>query len=189
MTRRELLEDAVDFGKPIFCQDAIVMFTDVRGFTATSSTMDPMDLAEELSVYASAIVDIVHEADGFVDAFIGDGTMSFWGYPGISPVAPERILEAAKRIVVTSRTLKLGGVPIRTGVGINRGELFMGNVGSDERRQYTVLGDTVNLAARFEGLTKDFDADVVCSAPFYEKLPLEQRAGFLEEIDVWTRRP
>jgi len=185
--RDRLLEDATDFGKPIFCQDAVVMFTDVRGFTATSSRMDPMKLAEELSVYTSAIVDLVHEADGFVDAFIGDGTMSFWGYPGIGPVAPERILEAGKHIVVASRSLKLGGTPIRTGVGINVGELFMGNVGSDERRQYTVLGDTVNLAARFEGLTKDFEADIVCSAAFHEKLPLKHREGFVEHADFVVR--
>jgi class 3 adenylate cyclase len=185
--RDRLLEDAIDFGKPIFCQDAVVMFTDVRGFTATSSRLGPMELAEELGVYASAIVDIVHEADGFVDAFIGDGTMSFWGYPGIGSVAPDRILEAARHIVVASRSLKLGGAPIRTGVGINVGELFMGNVGSDERRQYTVLGDTVNLAARFEGLTKDFEVDIVCSAAFYGKLSPEHRAGFVEQADVKVR--
>ena len=185
--RDRLLEDALDFGKPIFCPDAVVMFTDVRGFTATSSRMNPMDLAAELSEYASAVVDIVHEADGFVDAFIGDGTMSFWGYPGIAPVCPERILEAAKHIVLASRSLTLGGAAIRTGVGINVGELFMGNVGSDERRQYTVLGDTVNLATRFEGLTKELDADVVCSAAFYEKLPPEHCAGFVEHPDYEPR--
>jgi class 3 adenylate cyclase len=185
--RDRLLEDEVDFGKPIFCRDAVVMFTDVRGFTATSSTMDPMELADDLGVYVSMIVDVVHEADGFVDAFIGDGTMSFWGYPGISPVAPERILEAAKRIVVASRALTLGGAPIRTGVGINVGELFMGNVGSDERRQYTVLGNTVNLAARFEGITKDFEADIVCSAEFFGKLPPEYRACFVEHPESAVR--
>lgn len=185
--RDRLLEDAVDFGKPIFCADAVVMFTDVRGFTATSSRMDPMVLASELSSYASAVVDVVHEADGFVDKFIGDGTMSFWGYPGITSAAPERILEAAKRIVVLSRSLTLGGEPIRTGVGINVGELFMGNVGSDERRQYTVLGDTVNLAARFEGITKDVHADIVCSAAFFENLPPEYRAGFKAHADYEPR--
>jgi len=185
--RDRLLEDTVDFGAPIFRQDAVVMFTDVRDFTATSSRMDPMVLAAELSEYASAVVDTVHEADGFVDKFIGDGTMSFWGYPGISPVAPERILEAAKHIVVASRSLTLGGEPIRTGVGINLGELFMGNVGSDERRQYTVLGDTVNLAARFEGITKELHTDIVCSAAFYSKLPPEHRGGFVEHPDYEPR--
>jgi adenylate cyclase len=184
--RDRLLEDSVDFGKPIFCP-AVVMFTDVREFTATSSGMDPMALAAELSVYFASIVDIVHEADGFVDAFLGDGTMSFWGYPGIGPVAPERILEAAKRIVVASRGLTLDQRPIRTGVGINVGELFMGNVGSDERRQFTVLGNTVNLAARFEGITKDFDADIVCGAAFYEILPTDSRAEFVEHSNVSVR--
>jgi class 3 adenylate cyclase len=185
--RDRLLEDAVDFGAPIFRQDAVVMFTDVRDFTARSSEMEPMTLAAELSEYAAAIVDIVHEADGFVDKFIGDGTMSFWGYPGIAAVAPERILEAAKHIVVASRSLTLGGQSIRTGVGINLGELFMGNIGSDERRQYTVLGDTVNLAARFEGITKDLQSDIVCSAAFYEKLPPEHRTGFVEHSDYEPR--
>jgi adenylate cyclase len=185
--RDRLLEDAADFGKPMFCRDAVVMFTDVRGFTATSSRMDPMRLAEELSAYASVIVDIVHDADGFVDAFIGDGTMSFWGYPGIGRVPAERIFEAARRIVLASRSLKLGGMPIRTGVGINVGELFMGNIGSDERRQYTVLGDTVNLSARFEGLTKELEADIVCGEAFYMQLPSEGRAGFVEHLDVPVR--
>ena len=182
--RDRLLEDDVDFGKPMFRSDAVVMFTDVRDFTATSSTMNPMDLAEELSAYTSMIVDIVHETDGFVDKFIGDGTMSFWGYPGIPEVAPDRILGAARRIVAASQTLKLGGVAIRTGVGINLGELFMGNVGSEERRQYAVLGDTVNLAARFEGLTKRLETNVVCSKAFYEKLSPENSAEFVKHENV-----
>jgi len=181
--RDRLLEDEEDFGRPQFRHDAVVMFTDIRGFTGAAHTMNPMFLADDVDRYVSMIVDEVHSADGFVSAFIGDGTMSFWGYPGIPIVSCDRILEAAKGIVDASRLATLGGDAVRTGIGIHVGDVFMGNVGSAERRQYTILGDTVNIASRLESLTKNLGGDIICTSAFYARLSREHQAGFVEHKD------
>jgi len=185
--RDRLLEDADDFGRPQFRSNVVVMFTDIRGYTSVAHTMDPMALAHDLDRYASAIVDSVHAADGFVSAFVGDGTLSFWGYPGVPPVSHDRILDAAKRVIRASRHLTLGGQTVATGVGLHVGDVFMGNIGSAERRQYTILGDTVNLTSRLESLTKEIGGDIVCTAAFYGTLSGDHQVGFVSHAAVPVR--
>lgn len=177
--RDDLLEKGDAFGTPHFACGVIVLFTDVRGSTAAAAGMDPMLLGEQLGNYVGRVGDILRSHGAFVDKFIGDGVMAFWGYPGMPEPDASVAIAAAKQIVAESTQMRLGAQPMRTGVGINVGDVFMGNVGSDERRQFTIMGDAVNLAARFEGLTKELGADIVCARRLYDLLPAKDRDGFV----------
>ena len=178
LLRDEMLERGEDFARPRLVRNVIVMFTDARGFTATSEGSDPMELAAEIGEYVSSIGDVLRSEGALVDKFIGDGVMAFWGYPGLRHPDAAVALRAAKQILAISPLHRLGGRPAQTGIGIHVGDAFMGNVGSDEKKQFTILGNVVNLAARFEGQTKVLAGDIVCSSRFYDALGAEDRQGF-----------
>jgi class 3 adenylate cyclase len=164
-----------------------MLFTDMRGSTATSVDLHPMLFGEQLGSYVGKIGDILRSNGAFVDKFIGDGVMGFWGYPGMPAPDPAVALAAARQILVASQQLRIGERSVRTGIGINIGDVFMGNVGSDEHRQFTIIGEPVNLAARFEGLTKELGADIVCARRLFEQLPDADRGGFERRFAIPVR--
>jgi len=152
-----------------------VLFSDIRGFTAISESMAPDDLVNSLNRYFSGQVDIIYGHGGVVDKYIGDAIMAFWG-------APERHEDDALRSVLAGldmidavgvfneRQRAIGKPEFRIGVGLNFGEVTVGNIGSERKMDYTVIGDAVNLASRMEGLTKTYRSEVLISQFVYEEL-------------------
>jgi adenylate cyclase len=130
-----------------------VLFSDIRGFTSLSETMPPEALARYLSEYFSEMVEIIFEHGGTLDKFIGDAIMALWGAPVAHDDDPARAFAAALDMQAAVRELNerwtASGKPaIGIGIGINYGDVFAGNIGSQRRMEYTVLGDAVNIASR-----------------------------------------
>jgi class 3 adenylate cyclase len=167
-----LLETGVDYGKPRYIEDAVILFSDIRNFTPLSAGMSAGEVAEQLSLYLSAVVDTIHRHDGLVDKFVGDAVMAVWGYTPSTTKAADAF-RCAEELVRVASEMRFGGHPIRIGVGLNSGEVFSGNVGNEGKKQFTVLGAPVNLAARFEGKAKELNAPIVAGTAFYEALPPE----------------
>ena len=134
-------------------RQAVVMFADIRGFTALSEELSPDEIASLLNEYFTEMVEIVFEHGGALDKFMGDAMMAIWGAPLAHPDDPDR---AARAAIEMQRALERlneewsgqGRRPLAVGIGLQAGEVFAGNIGSDRRLEYTVIGDAVNTAAR-----------------------------------------
>lgn len=170
-----LLATGIDYGSPRFIEDAVILFSDIRDFTTRSASMSPDEIAEQLSAYLSEIVDIIHQHGGLVDKFVGDAVMAVWGYTASEQKAADAF-KCAKEMVRVADSMQFGGKPILIGVGLNSGEVFSGNVGNESKKQFTVLGMPVNLAARFESKAKDLKSPIVMGRAFYDELPPEIQA-------------
>jgi adenylate cyclase len=136
-----------------------VLFSDIRGFTALSETMNPDHMARHLTEYFTGMVECVFEHAGTLDKFIGDSVMAQWGAPLGDADDPDRALAAAVAMMKTLDELNSqwraeGRPELSMGIGINFGEVFAGNIGSERRLEYTVIGDTVNTASRLCGAAK-----------------------------------
>jgi adenylate cyclase len=145
-----------------------VLFSDVRDFTTMAEKLSAEQIAEILEEYLTAMTAIVFRHGGTVDKYIGDCVMALYNAPFDDPDhaahAVRTALEVQERTREVSRKWegKLG-FPIRTGVGINTGEAVVGSLGSRQRREYTAIGDTINLGARLETITKDYRAGIIMS--------------------------
>lgn len=136
-------------------KELTILFSDIKDFTAYASSLSPDRLRNFLNEYFEAMVDIVFTYEGTVDKYIGDGLMVFFGDPEPMPDHALRSVRAAiamqhKARELTEKWLEKGGFPVRIRVGINTGEVVVGNLGSSRRPSYTVLGSAVNLAKRLE---------------------------------------
>jgi adenylate cyclase len=130
-----------------------VLFSDIRGFTALSETMKPDDIASLLTEYFTEMVECVFRNGGTLDKFIGDAVMAQWGAPIGSPDDPDRAMRAAIEMLEALGRLnagwrRIGRPELQIGIGLNFGEAFAGNIGSERRLEFTVIGDTVNTASR-----------------------------------------
>jgi adenylate cyclase len=130
-----------------------VLFSDIRGFTPLSETMNPESLAKLLTEYFTEMVECVFRHGGTLDKFIGDAIMAQWGAPLGESDDVDRAMEAALDMMVAldqlnERWTAAGRETLRIGIGLNYGEAFAGNIGSERRLEYTVIGDTVNTASR-----------------------------------------
>ena len=171
-----LLVSGESYGKPRYV-DAVILMADVRSFTATSSKMRPAEIASQLSPYLDTMVEIIHRHQGFVDKFIGDAVLSVWGITRVDGNASQAFA-CARAMVSQAARMTFGGHPIRIGVGLNKGKVFVGNVGGAGKRQFTVLGTPVNLTQRYESQTKQLDADIVAGGSFHSALPKSERGGW-----------
>ncbi len=137
---------------------ATVLFSDLRGFTTYSETRPPADVIDILNGYLSEMTDAILDAGGTLVAYMGDGIMAVFGAPLDQADHCDRALRAGRdmldRLDRYNQTELEGQDPFRMGVGLNTGEVISGNVGSERRLEYTVIGDITNTAARIEGLTK-----------------------------------
>ncbi|MCB9480287.1 MAG: adenylate/guanylate cyclase domain-containing protein [Desulfobacteraceae bacterium] len=143
-----------------------IMFGDIRDFTAISEKLKPHELGELLNIYFSKISEIIRNNNGVVDKFIGDAVMAFWGAPLENKTHAKDSVLSAIKILSEIENLNIAwrkkNFPvIRLGMGINTGEVRIGNFGSIDRFDYTVIGDNVNLASRVEGLNKFYSTNLL----------------------------
>ena len=143
-----------------------ILFADIRGFTRMSERMAPQQLREYLNEFLTRMTEVIHLHGGTVDKYIGDAIMAFWGAPVEDPRHADHAVAAAvemqRRVAELSDAFVARGLPpLAVGIGLNTGEARVGDMGSQLRRAYTAIGDSVNLASRLEGLTKQYDVPVV----------------------------
>jgi len=153
-----------------------VLFSDIRGFTTMSETTDPEKIVEMLNVHFTVMADIILKHNGTIDKYIGDAIMAFWGAPVKTDnhaeeavLAGQEMLEGLKEV---NRILKERGFQheIKIGIGINTGMATIGNIGSDKKKNYTVVGDAVNLSSRLESITKEYKTPLLFSEYTYNKI-------------------
>ncbi len=153
-----------------------VLFSDVRGFTTLSENLEPKELSELMTEYLTPMTHIIHEHRGTIDKYMGDAIMAFWGAPLHDSQHARHALEAAmemlKRLEALRPQFKAKGWPeIRAGIGLNTGIMSVGNMGSQFRMAYTVLGDAVNLGSRLEGTTKAYGVQIIVSESTKNAVP------------------
>lgn len=149
-------------------RDLTIMFVDIRGFTAYSENKAPEQVVSRLNEYLTAMTGVIFRFGGTLDKYLGDGLMAIFGAPVFFPDHVQRAIQAAIEIQEVIDELNRSWTeknepPLKIGVGINTGSVLVGNVGSPERMDYTVIGEDVNLASRVEGLTKTFGTLVIIS--------------------------
>lgn len=173
-------------------KDLTALFTDLADFTTTSEQLRPAQVARLLNLYFDTMTDIVFRHGGTVQGYIGDALMAFWGAPVEDPDHARKAVEAAHAMVaaestINSRLIAEGLPPVHTRIGINSGVAVVGNIGSKVRFNYTALGDTINLAARLEGLNKRYGTSVLLSEQTLARQP--GTAGFrrIEKVRVKGR--
>lgn len=170
-------------------QEVTILFSDIRGFTAFSEGHDPEEVISHLNEYLSAMVDIIFKYEGTLDKFIGDAIMAVFGSPithGDDPArAVKTALEMQQRLnLLNDEWVKKGRTPLTIGIGINTGEVIVGNIGDVRRMEYTVIGDNVNLASRLEGLTKNYGSPIIISSSTYDKVKDIVEVNKLKEVTV-----
>lgn len=166
-------------------KELTVLFSDIRGFTALSEGLSPEELTRLMNKYLSEMTRLVLSSDGVLDKYIGDALMAFWGAPLPEPRHAERACRTAllmiKKLDDLNRSAAWpGGREIAIGIGINTGGMVVGNMGSAERFDYTVLGDAVNLGSRSEGLNKEYGTRIIITE--FTKAALSE-GFFTREID------
>jgi adenylate cyclase len=153
-------------------KQATVFFSDIRGFTAMSEQMSPDDVVAMLNEYMTEMVRIIYKWNGVVDKYIGDAIMAVWGVPEVNPKdsynAVRACLEMRDFMIEFNEQKKKDKKPqLGVGIGLHSGEVLAGNIGSEERLEYTIIGDTVNQASRIEGANKAVGSDILISSETY----------------------
>jgi adenylate cyclase len=156
-------------------KDLSIMFSDIRGFTTISEGLTPDELVLLLNEYLGEMTDIMFDHWGTLDKYIGDAIMGFWGSPYPQADHALRACAAALRMGVRLNELNEkwsaeGKKTLKTGIGINTGPVNVGNMGSDKRFSWTVMGDHVNLSSRLEGMTKEYGVRILISEFTYEQV-------------------
>ena len=149
-------------------REMTVLFSDIRGFTSLSEHMSPEKLADFINQYLSPMTQIVFDEKGTLDKYIGDAVMAFWNAPLDQADHALRACRAAvhmlERLAELKAQWRAAGLPeLEIGIGINTGQMVVGNMGSDVRVDYTVLGDSVNLGSRLEGTNKEYETRIIIS--------------------------
>ena len=165
----EMVKDAASYNMKAATKEMTVMFCDMRGFSQMSEAMEPTQLQALLNTVFSRLTDQIRSNRGTVDKYMGDCVMAFWGAPVDTPdhasLAVKTAFEMANAIRKLNEEHRSMGLPeIGVGIGLNTGTMCVGDMGSDTRRSYTVIGDAVNLGSRLEDLSKTYGVDIVVSA-------------------------
>lgn len=172
----EMVKDPDSYSMKAASKELTVMFCDMRGFTNMSERMEPTQLQALLNDVFSRLTDIIRRNRGTIDKYMGDCVMAFWGAPVDTPnhaeLAVKSAMEMSRAVHEINEEHKAKGIPqIGVGIGINTGTMCVGDMGSDIRRSYTVIGDSVNLGSRLEGLSKVYGVDIVVSETARKQAP------------------
>lgn len=152
-----------------------MFFSDIEGFTALSEAIEPGKLVQMLNEYLTMIADIIQESGGTVDKYVGDAVVAFWNAPlivGDHALCAVQTAITCQRKLASAREhfLETYGYPLRTRIGVHTGDVSVGNFGSRTRFNYTVIGDSANLASRLEGANKAFGTQILISEATYRAL-------------------
>lgn len=168
-----------------------VLFSDIRGFTTISERLDPEALVHVLNRYLTVMTDLVFKYDGLLDKYIGDAIMAVWGAPLEQPeharLASRTSLEMMTALARLREELKAEdpNVPyLDIGIGLNTGPMVVGNMGSNTRFDYTVMGDSVNLGSRLEGANKQYGTNILIGEMTYEQIKDELYCRELDSVAV-----
>lgn len=189
---RQIAEDRTGQGVAAKRRRVTVLFSDIRDFTSISEGQSPEDVVALLGEYFNAMVPIVLKHGGTLDKYVGDAIMGLFGAPLPQEDHAVRAVRAALEMVAQVPVLSpkweaLSQRTLRIGVGINTGEAVVGVMGADSRREYSAIGDTVNLASRLEGVAKDFQTLIVISQSTAEALGNRFQVRELSELRVKGR--
>lgn len=167
-------------------QRVTVMFVDFRSFTAQARVRSPQEVVDRLDRAFAVLVDILDRNGGIVNKFLGDGFLALFGAPIPNAQAVQHAAAAAREMIAAmARHNEAEAWPLRIGIGLHVGEVVAGAVGSPRRKEYTVMGDTVNFAARLEALNKELGTQCLVSAAMYEALgPDAADAVAMGEVEV-----
>ncbi len=164
----EMVKDPDSYSMKASSRELTVMFCDMRGFTKMSETMEPTKLQELLNSVFSRLTILIRANRGTIDKYMGDCVMAFWGAPVETPEHAHLAVKSAMEMAIAMRELnadyRARSLPeIGIGIGLNTGQMCVGDMGSDIRQAYTVIGDAVNLGSRLESLSKTYGVDIVVS--------------------------
>ena len=178
-----LNEDSLELGG--IEQEVCVLFSDIRGFTSMSESLEPSKVVTLLNSFFDKMIDVVFKYNGTLDKIIGDELMVLYGAPLKKPDDVFNAVNTAKEMFSTldefNKTMKSEGYPeLKIGIGINYGKVICGNIGSEQQMNYTVIGDTVNLASRLCSAASP--GEIIISNTVYHEL--EDKNGFSENIDL-----
>ena len=179
-------------------REMTILFSDVRGFTTISEGLDPKELSLLMNEFLTPLSRVVYKHRGTIDKYMGDCIMAFWGAPLPDASHAHNSIVAGLEMLKTLEQLQphfkqKGWPPIHIGVGLNTGRVSVGNMGSEVRVAYTVMGDAVNLASRLEGITKEYGVGIVvgentkAAAPefVYRELDLVRVKGKEEPVAIF----
>ena len=157
-------------------REMTVLFSDVRDFTAISERLEATELTRMMNAYLTPMTEIIHRQQGTIDKYIGDAIMAFWGAPVDDPQHSRHAVLAAldmlNKINQLNNEFEQQGWPrLKIGIGLNTGIMNVGNMGSEFRMAYTVMGDAVNLGARLESLTKEYGVNLIISETTQAVMP------------------
>ncbi|MFH0701994.1 MAG: adenylate/guanylate cyclase domain-containing protein [bacterium] len=166
-----------------------ILFSDIRGFTTISENLDPHEVVSMLNEYLSAMVEVIFRNKGTLDKFIGDAIMAFWNAP--VEIEDHAFLAVKTAVEMLEELEKLrekwtqqGRILIDIGVGINTADVTVGNIGSDKIKDYTIIGDGVNLASRLESANKEYSTRIIISEFTYEKVKDKVNVRYLDSKKV-----
>lgn len=173
-----------------------VMFVDFRSFTAAARSRTPQEVVDRLDGAFAVLVEILERHGGIVNKFLGDGFLALFGAPFETPDAACHAVAAAREMVAAMEQVNAGSDwPLRIGIGIHLGEVIAGSVGSPRRKEYTVIGDTVNFASRLETLNKEFDSQLLISSEVRAAIGADSKGavphgqvsirGYDRAVEVW----
>ena len=182
---REMYRDPERYSMQAQSRQLTVMFCDMRGFTTLSESLQPAALQQLLNKVFSRLTQRIQNQRGTIDKYMGDCVMAFWGAPVESPAHAAQSVQAAldmsAEVLGINDEQRAQGLPtIGVGIGLSTGDMMVGDMGSDIRRSYTVIGDAVNLGSRLEGLSRVYGVDIIAShatrsaAPDYLWLELDR---------------
>ena len=181
----EMSESPEEFSLDGENREMTVLFSDVRGFTTISEGMDPRQLTQLMNALLTPMTRVIHKNRGTIDKYMGDAIMSFWGAPLADNEHARHALYAAMEMMdelkIMQEDFRQRGWPeVNIGIGLNTGNMNVGNMGSEFRMAYTVLGDAVNLGSRLEGLTKEYGVNIIVS----ESTKVEVPEFLFRELDL-----
>jgi adenylate cyclase len=188
---RTIEQDEQDYDTGHLCE-ITVLFSDLRGFCAFSQDLPPAAVLGLLNEVHSRMVEVVFAHGGTLDKYIGDGLMAYFGAPIPQTDHAARALNCAQQMLLAFASLSSaraarGELTLRLSIGLNTGTAVVGSIGAVNRREFTAVGDTVNLAARMESLTREYDADILVSGETARKAGTACTLRLLGETPVKGR--
>lgn len=166
-----------------------LLFSDIRGFTTISERMRPNEVVESLNAYFELMVDIIMHNHGVVDKYMGDAIMAFYGAPERTRHEASEAVQSAFEMLEALKDFNVwqaqrGRPEFRIGIGINYGVVTVGNIGSEKKMDYTVIGDMVNIGSRLEGLTKVYDQPIIISESVAKKIEKQFPCRLIDRVIV-----